>query len=142
MQGSLIEDQTSRPEQPHVHSHHFWRRLGDIFAVLARMDKRGADAEDLNLIVDEYGSVAGTSLMVMAQTTNPVIIESIIIQSIGGTAVLQIADRAPIAIAAGLTVISSISLLRKEQANSTLIGSGTTFLSLEIMGVEKPRMTV
>ena len=131
-----------RPQEPHpvLTSHHFWGRLGSIWAALRRLDKRDAQRDDITLYVDEYlPPQVGVSINIPPQVSNPIIVESFIAYSSAGTATVTIGDHI-IPIVQGLTVISSISMLRREASNSTLVTGVSGILYLEIMGRQIPRM--
>lgn len=130
-----------RPEQPHaITSHHFWGRLGSIWAALRRLDMRDAQRDDITLYVDEYvPPTIGLSLPIPCQVTNPIIIESFIAYSSAGAATVQIGDH-QIPVVQGLTVVSSVSMLRREAIPSSITTAVAGTLYLEIMGRQIPRM--
>src|SRR5205807_9494330 len=123
-----VNQQVLRPEAP-THEH-WWRRVGEIASALMRIDKRDSAHDDPALYIDERTPLTnGLQVGVLAQSTNPVVVTSIITYSQNASATLNIGDRS-IPVPQGLFVFSDILMFVNEALTITLTTtiSGSMFL--------------
>lgn len=135
-------EQINRPLAPgKYHEEHWWKLLCDIRAALIEQYKFTLKSTDVETLIDEYAYTNGLQLTVPAQTQNPVVITSIIVYSQNSGATLMIEDR-PIPVPQGLSQLTSINMFRREGRSATLTATAAGNLFVELMGTDKPRMSL
>lgn len=121
---------------PEITVGHWWARIHDIIAYLARSEAREVRRNDPHLLIDEHAAVTnGTQVVTYSPTIDHALITSIICYSQNSGAVLQIGLR-QIPVVQGLTVISGIDMLVRGQAAFWLTPSVAGNLYVEIMGTQ------